>query len=58
MLFGFLAITMVSLFMALRRKKTFFLVIPFLSIFFYFLIQILFVPLPFVDTVKFIFSLG
>ncbi|MFE8701823.1 hypothetical protein ACFYKX_14580 [Cytobacillus sp. FJAT-54145] len=52
-----LAITIVCLFLALKKKKTFFLVIPFISIFFYFLVQIILVPMPFIDTIKFIFSL-
>jgi hypothetical protein len=50
-------ITGFSLIMALRKKKTFFLVVPFLSIFVYFFIEILLVPAPFFDTVKFIFGL-
>lgn len=50
-------ITCFSLVMALRRNKTYFLFVPFLSIFVYFLVEILMVPAPFFDTVKFIFSL-
>jgi hypothetical protein len=53
----FMAITAISLILALKYKKTFFLAIPFLSIFIYFFIQIVLVPAPFWETVKFIFSL-
>jgi hypothetical protein len=51
-------ITIFSVVMALRKNKTFFLFVPFLSIFLYFLVEILMVPAPFFDTVKFIFSLS
>jgi DMSO reductase anchor subunit len=51
-------ITGFCLVMALRRNKTYFLFVPFLSIFVYFLVEILMVPAPFFDTVKFIFSLS
>ncbi|MBY0097383.1 hypothetical protein [Mesobacillus maritimus] len=51
-------ITGVSLVMALRKKKSYFLAVPFISIFLYFLIEIIMVPEPFFDTVKFIFSLS
>ncbi|MEQ2528542.1 hypothetical protein WMO40_17805 [Bacillaceae bacterium CLA-AA-H227] len=54
----FLIISTICLFFALRRKKTIFLVIPFLTIFLYFIVQIALVPLPFLDTIKFIFSLN
>nr|WP_121610584.1 hypothetical protein [Mesobacillus foraminis] len=53
-----ISITAGSLYLAFRKKRSFFLVVPFLSIFVYFLIQILMVPAPFLDTVKFIFSLS
>ncbi len=52
-----MAITGVSLFIALKKKKTYFLLFPFASIFLYFMIQIILVPAPFFETVKFIFSL-
>ncbi|WP_404330431.1 hypothetical protein [Mesobacillus maritimus] len=53
-----ISITGVSLVMALRQKKSYFLAIPFISIFLYFLFEIAMVPEPFFDTVKFIFSLS
>ncbi|MEW9052810.1 MAG: hypothetical protein AB2392_16735 [Neobacillus sp.] len=56
-LLALFAITAVCLFLALKKKKPIFLVMPFLSIFIYFLVQIILVPAPFMDTVKFIFSL-
>lgn len=57
-LIGLLVITGVSLFLGLKKNKVIFLAIPFLSIFLYFLIQIIMVPAPFFETVKFIFSLS
>ncbi|MBM7585279.1 putative membrane metal-binding protein [Bacillus pakistanensis] len=53
----FFIITAGCLILALRKKKAFFLAIPFLSLFAYFIFQIALVPIPFLDTVKFIFSL-
>lgn len=57
-LIGLLVITGISLFMGLRKNKLIYLAVPFLSIFLYFLIQIIMVPAPFFETVKFIFSLS
>lgn len=57
-LVGLLVITGISLFMAFRKNKMIFLAVPFLSIFLYFLIQIIMVPAPFFETLKFIFSLS
>jgi hypothetical protein len=57
-LIGLLVITGISLFMGLRKNKVVFLAIPFLSIFLYFLVQIIMVPAPFFETLKFIFSLS
>lgn len=57
-LIGLLVITGISLFLGLRKNKVIFLAIPFLSIFLYFLIQIIMVPAPFFETLKFIFSLS
>ncbi|WP_246860918.1 hypothetical protein [Bacillus sp. REN3] len=57
-LIGLMVITGVSLFLGLRRNKLIFLALPFISIFLYFLVEIIKVPAPFFDTVKFIFSLG
>ncbi|CAM3610434.1 hypothetical protein J7I93_20520 [Bacillus sp. ISL-47] len=56
-LLSLMVITGVCLFLALRQKKPIFLAVPFLSIFAYFLVQIILVPAPFMETVKFIFSL-
>ncbi|MCA1065445.1 hypothetical protein QTG56_06695 [Rossellomorea sp. AcN35-11] len=53
----FLLITGGCIVLALRKKRAFFLTIPFLSLFIYFIIQIVMVPVPFFETVKFIFSL-
>ncbi|MFP7297471.1 hypothetical protein [Neobacillus niacini] len=52
-----LVITGVCLFLALKKKRPFFLAVPILSIFAYLLIQIILVPAPFLETIKFIFSL-
>jgi hypothetical protein len=56
-LMSMMIITGICLFLALRKKRPIFLAVPFLSIFAYFLVQIILVPAPFMDTVKFIFSL-
>ncbi|MGR3766120.1 hypothetical protein [Rossellomorea sp. NS-SX7] len=52
-----LLITGASIFFAVKKKKAVFLVLPFLSMFVYFIVQIALVPMPFFETVKFIFSL-
>jgi hypothetical protein len=57
-LVGLLVITGISLFLAFKKNKMIFLAVPFLSIFVYFLIQIIMVPAPFFETLKFIFSLS
>jgi hypothetical protein len=54
----FIILTAICLILALRKKKAFYLAIPFLSIIVYFIVQIALVPLPFLDTLKFIFSLN
>lgn len=53
----FLLITGGCIILALRKKRAFFLTIPFVSLFIYFIVQIAIVPVPFFETVKFIFSL-
>ncbi|MCA1060911.1 hypothetical protein LCL96_18505 [Rossellomorea aquimaris] len=53
----FLFITGGCIILALRKKRAVFLTIPFLSLFLYFIVQIAIVPVPFFETVKFIFSL-
>lgn len=55
-LYLFIFATAVCLILALRMKKAIFLVIPFFSIFVYFMIQIILIPQPFMDSVKVIFS--
>jgi len=57
-LVGLLVITGISLFLAFKKNKLIFLAVPFISIFLYFLIQIIMVPASFFDTLKFIFSLS
>lgn len=57
-LISLLLITAISLYIGFKKNKVIFLAVPFLSIFLYFLIQIIIVPAPFFETVKFIFSLS
>ncbi|MCA1055125.1 hypothetical protein LCM10_09010 [Rossellomorea aquimaris] len=52
-----LFITGASIVSAIKKKKAVFLVLPFASMFVYFIVQIALVPMPFFETVKFIFSL-
>jgi hypothetical protein len=52
-----LLITGASIVFAIKKKRAVFLVLPFLTMFVYFIIQIALVPMPFFETVKFIFSL-
>ncbi|WP_243387060.1 hypothetical protein [Bacillus kexueae] len=58
MIYVILSIIAASAFLALRFKKPQFLLIPILSIFIYFIVEIALVPAPFFDTLKFIFSLS
>ncbi|MHC8523583.1 hypothetical protein ACPJHQ_23595 [Rossellomorea sp. H39__3] len=44
-------------FLTIRKKKIFYLAIPFMALFAFLIIQIAMVPAPFFETVKFIFSL-
>ncbi len=53
----FLLITGACIVFAIRKRRAFFLAIPFMSLFIYFIVQIALVPAPFFETVKFIFSL-
>lgn len=55
--FIFIALTGASLFLALKKKQLFFLLVPVLSMVAYFIIQIILVPAPLLDTLKFIFAL-
>ncbi|WP_226581260.1 hypothetical protein [Halobacillus litoralis] len=54
----FLAVvTVLSVVFALRKKKPFFLVMPIAALFIVGLVKIAMVPMPFWDTVQFIFNL-
>ena len=53
-----LALTLISLTFCLRMKKPQFLLIPVVTLLIYFVVQIALVPAPFLETVKFIFSLS
>nr|WP_239533930.1 hypothetical protein [Thalassobacillus pellis] len=55
--FLFAVITIVSVIFALNKRKPVFLAIPFFSLFIFMLIKIIMVPLPFWETVRFIFNL-
>ena len=46
-----------SIFLAIKKQKPIFLSVPVLAIVTYAIIEIALVPAPFLDTVKFIFSL-
>ncbi|MFS0865464.1 hypothetical protein AB3M96_22390 [Fredinandcohnia sp. 179-A 10B2 NHS] len=53
-----LFITGISLFIAFKKKRPLFLLVPFLSIFIYFVIEIILFPAPIGETIRFIFNLG
>lgn len=50
-------ITVLSVVAGLRKRKIAYFFVPFASIFAFMLVKIIMVPLPFVDTVRFIFQL-
>lgn len=52
-----LVIIVICIVVALKKKKPFYLFIPILFMCSYFIIQVMLVPLPFIETIKFIFSL-
>ncbi|QCR30875.1 hypothetical protein C1N55_01125 [Lysinibacillus sp. SGAir0095] len=56
-LYIFLLLTGICLFIALRKKRFAFLAVPLVALVLYILVEIILVPAPFFDTVKFIFSL-
>ncbi|MBE4907285.1 hypothetical protein IMZ08_04325 [Bacillus luteolus] len=56
-LFFILLITGGSLFFAFKKKRPQFLLVPFASIFAYFIVEIILFPAPLSDTLKFIFGL-
>jgi len=50
-------LTISSVFFALNKRKPILLAIPFIAIFTFMLVKIILVPLPFWDTIRFIFNL-
>jgi len=50
-------ITAASIYLFIKRKKAFYLTLPIFSLLIYFIVEVALVPAPFMDTVKFIFSL-
>ncbi|SIS42775.1 hypothetical protein [Salimicrobium flavidum] len=54
---GFVLLTIVSVFFGLRKSKPFLLTLPFLALFGFVIIKVAMVPLPFWETVSFIFDL-
>ncbi|UOR11623.1 hypothetical protein [Halobacillus amylolyticus] len=50
-------ITVVSVVLALRRKKVIFMLVPLLGLFGFAFVKVLMVPMPFWETVRFIFNL-
>jgi hypothetical protein len=57
MMYGLVFITLLSVIGAVWKKKPILLTTPFALLGIYLIIQVAMVPLPFWDTVKFIFSL-
>lgn len=57
-LYLMLFIVIFSLFMALKHKRPLFLLLPFVSIFGYFIFEIIRFPAPLGETIRFIFNLG
>lgn len=57
-LYLMLFIVIFSLFMAFKRKRPLFLLLPFVSIFGYFIFEIIRFPAPLGETIRFIFNLG
>ncbi|WP_085505847.1 hypothetical protein [Thalassobacillus devorans] len=53
----FALITIGSVILALNKKKPVFLVVPFISVFVFMLVKIIMVPMPFWETIRFIFNL-
>ncbi|MFC4711437.1 hypothetical protein [Planococcus dechangensis] len=50
-------ITILSVVAGLRKRKVVYFFVPFASIFAFMLVKVIMVPLPFLDTVRFIFQL-
>lgn len=57
MFYAILLITVLSLVIGLWKKKPYLLLTPFLMMFAYFAYEVIRVPMPLWDTIKFIFSL-
>ncbi|BDH60032.1 hypothetical protein MTP04_01620 [Lysinibacillus sp. PLM2] len=57
MFLAFILLAAFCLFIVFKTKKMLYLTIPVIAFIVYFIVQIAMVPLPFMDTVKFIFSL-
>ena len=57
MFIAFIILAGLCLFLAFKTKRMLYLTIPVIAFIVYFTVQIGLVPLPFIDTVKFIFSL-
>ncbi|WP_404446058.1 hypothetical protein LG307_20635 [Sutcliffiella horikoshii] len=53
----FLIITVTSIFLAIKKQKTVLLSVPIAALITYAVVEIALVPAPFLDTIKFIFSL-
>lgn len=53
----FSLLTVVSIVMGIKKRKMAFLLVPVGAIFTFIVVKIVMVPLPFTDTVRFIFSL-
>ncbi|MBT2581332.1 hypothetical protein [Planococcus sp. ISL-109] len=50
-------ITILSVIAGLRKRKPLYFLVPVASLFTFMLVKVIMVPLPFVDTVRFIFQL-
>ncbi|KGR90223.1 membrane protein [Ureibacillus massiliensis 4400831 = CIP 108448 = CCUG 49529] len=57
MFLAFILLAAFCLFIGFKTKRMFYLTVPVIAFIVYFIVQIAMVPLPFMDTVKFIFSL-
>jgi hypothetical protein len=57
MIYLFILITVFSLFFTFKLKKPLLLTVPVVSIFIYLIVQIALVPMGFIETLQFIFSL-
>lgn len=56
-LYIFILLTVFCLFIALRKKRFVLLLVPILAIVLFIIVEIILVPAPLLETVKFIFSL-